>query len=65
LIDKDGHAILADYGLALKGITMQSKIKNFCGSVKYLAPEMLKRVGYGLSLDWYNFGVFIYEMLTG
>ena len=65
LLDKDGHAILADFGLAKHGITMKEKTKSFCGSVKYLAPEMLNRQGSSLALDWYNLGIFIYEMLSG
>jgi len=26
---------------------------------------MVKKVGHGKSVDWYLFGVLIYEMLTG
>lgn len=65
VIDKDGHAILADYGLAKMGISMKHRTNAFCGSIKYLAPEMLFRKGYTLTLDWYTFGIFIYEMLSG
>jgi len=39
--------------------------KSFCGSYAYLAPEMLKKVGHGKAVDWYLFGVIIYEMLCG
>ena len=39
--------------------------KSFCGSYAYLAPEMVKKVGHGKSVDWYLFGVLIYEMLCG
>lgn len=34
-------------------------------SIAYLAPEMLKRRGHGKGVDWYLFGVVMYEMLTG
>ena len=39
--------------------------KSFCGSVAYLAPEMLKRQGHGKSVDWYLLGVLFYEMIIG
>jgi len=39
--------------------------KSFCGSVAYLAPEMIKRSGHGKAVDWYLFGVLMYEMLVG
>jgi len=38
---------------------------SFCGSVAYLAPEMLRRQGHTKSIDWYLLGVLIYEMLVG
>ena len=39
--------------------------RSFCGSVAYLAPEMLRRAGHNKSIDWYLVGVLTYEMLTG
>lgn len=39
--------------------------ESFCGSVAYLAPEMLKRCGHGKAVDWYLLGVLFYEMLVG
>jgi len=39
--------------------------KSFCGSVAYLAPEMLRKVGHGKSVDWYLLGVLLYEMIVG
>lgn len=44
---------------------VQKGAQTFCGSVKYLAPEMLKKAGHGQSLDWYLLGVLLYEMLVG
>lgn len=39
--------------------------KSFCGSVAYLAPEIIDKTGHGKSLDWYTYGLFLYEMLVG
>ncbi|CAD8112640.1 unnamed protein product [Paramecium sonneborni] len=63
VIDKDGHALLTDFGLA-KELNAQ-RATSFCGSYAYLAPEMLNKSGHGYPLDWYLFGVFIYELVQG
>lgn len=66
VIDHEGHAQLTDFGLSKEGVLEGSQgAKSFCGSVAYLAPEMLKRVGHGKSVDWYLLGVLLYEMLVG
>ncbi len=65
VIDQDGHAMLCDYGLAKFNMSYTKNTDSFCGSVAYLAPEMLQRQGHNLCIDWYLFGILIYEMLAG
>ena len=66
VIANDGHTKLIDFGMAKTNITeVQKGAKTFCGSVKYLAPEMLRKIGHGQALDWYLLGVLLYEMLVG
>ena len=65
VIDKDGHALIIDFGLSKEGITNNGKTTSFCGSRGYLAPEMLKRCGYGKSIDFYHLGILLFEMLLG
>jgi len=65
VLDEDGHALLTDFGLSKEGVMDNMMSKSFCGSVAYLAPEMLKKSGHGKSVDWYLLGVLIYEMLVG
>lgn len=66
VIDNDGHASLIDFGMAKQGISLPDKGANtFCGSIKYLAPEMLTKQGHGKALDWYLLGILLYEMLVG
>jgi serine/threonine protein kinase len=66
VIDDEGHAMLTDFGLSKEGVLeVNQGAKSFCGSVAYLAPEMLRKAGHGKSVDWYLLGVLLYEMLVG
>lgn len=66
LLDQEGHVMLTDFGLSKESVPEYiNGAKSFCGSVAYLAPEMLKRAGHGKAVDWYLVGVVLYELLTG
>ena len=43
----------------------EGKSSSFCGSIAYLAPEMLRRQAHSHMLDLYGLGVLLYEMLVG
>ncbi|CAH2079982.1 unnamed protein product [Thlaspi arvense] len=38
---------------------------SFVGTHEYLAPEIIRGDGHGSSVDWWTFGIFLYELLTG
>eukprot|EP00826_Nyctotherus_ovalis_P064810 TRINITY_DN9514_c0_g2_i2.p1 TRINITY_DN9514_c0_g2~~TRINITY_DN9514_c0_g2_i2.p1 ORF type:complete len:239 (+),score=59.27 TRINITY_DN9514_c0_g2_i2:1533-2249(+) len=65
VLDGEGHALLIDFGLSKQGVKGSEFTASFCGSVAYLAPEMVKKSGHGRSVDWYLLGVLLYEMLVG
>jgi protein-serine/threonine kinase len=65
VLDEEGHAKLTDFGLSKEGVLDNTMASSFCGSVAYLAPEVLKRQGHGKAVDWYLLGVLFYEMLVG
>lgn len=65
VIDSEGHALLTDFGLSKEGVFDGSSTNSFCGSIAYLAPEILRKNGHGKCVDWYLLGVFLFEMLVG
>ncbi|KAM7324908.1 hypothetical protein ACRRTK_015162 [Alexandromys fortis] len=65
LIDGDGNAKLCDFGMAIQLVEGQ-KLEELCGSLLYIAPEMLARKPYdGLAVDMWSLGVVLYAMVTG
>lgn len=65
VLDTEGHALLTDFGLAKELKASNGTTQSFCGSVAYLAPEVLSRQGHSFSVDYYLLGVLLYEMLVG
>ncbi|KAK1168290.1 ribosomal protein S6 kinase alpha-3 isoform X3 [Acipenser oxyrinchus oxyrinchus] len=65
LLDEEGHIKLTDFGLSKESIDHEKKAYSFCGTVEYMAPEVVNRRGHSQSADWWSFGVLMFEMLTG
>lgn len=65
LLDAEGHVKLTDFGLSKESIFEEKKTFSFCGTVEYMAPEVVNRKGHGTAADWWSYGVLMFEMLTG
>ncbi|KAI4130662.1 MAG: hypothetical protein LQ338_001639 [Usnochroma carphineum] len=72
LIDAEGHIKLVDFGFAKKVETRETY--TLCGTPEYLAPEVIRnsahfdnslKPGHGTAVDWWAFGILVYEFLVG
>ena len=62
LLDANGHLKLSGLGC---GKIILDRSYTIVGSLPYVAPEVLLNEGHGLAVDWWAFGVLLYEMTTG
>ena len=63
LITASGHIKLSDFGLS-KELNI-NKTSTFCGTLSYLAPEIVSHHSYSYEADWYQLGVIAYELSFG
>ncbi len=65
LMDSDGHIALTDFGLSKQNVRTEACATTFCGTAEYLAPELLRGKPYGAPVDWWSFGILLFEMMDG
>lgn len=44
---------LTDFGLCKESIYDGGQTNTFCGTIEYMAPEILTRSGHGKAVDWF------------
>uniref|UniRef100_A0A8C4HSL9 non-specific serine/threonine protein kinase n=1 Tax=Dicentrarchus labrax TaxID=13489 RepID=A0A8C4HSL9_DICLA len=64
LLDEAGHIKLTDFGLSKESVDADKKAYSFCGTVEYMAPEVVNRRGHTQSADWWSLGVLMVHKLT-
>jgi serine/threonine protein kinase len=51
LVDKTGYLKVCDFGFAVR-LPLGHKTYTLCGTVEYLAPELLVGKGHNRGVDW-------------
>lgn len=59
LYDSGIVARVSDFGLSKESVDQDRKAYSFCGTVEYMAPEVVNRRGHTQSADWWSLGVLM------
>ena len=65
LIDQDGRARVADFGIARAGTSDITETGSVMGTAQYLSPEQAQGRPVDARSDLYSIGIVLYELLTG
>ncbi|KAG8192425.1 hypothetical protein JTE90_017956 [Oedothorax gibbosus] len=66
MLDVDGHIRLVDFGMCYcRNFNEDCMPCNYCGTPTYIAPEIILGKRYNQSVDWWSFGILLFEMLVG
>lgn len=63
VIDSGGYLKVVDYGTA-KVLPLSSRTRTLLGCAEYLAPEMIFCKQYNRSVDFWQLGILMFELLT-
>jgi len=64
--DRDGDVLkLIDFGFAVRRRIGGPKLYQRCGTLQYVAPEVLRDEGYDESADMWSVGAVVYSLLIG
>ncbi|KAL5280524.1 hypothetical protein ACFFRR_004483 [Megaselia abdita] len=62
LITSKGYLKIADFGFAKR---VEGRTLTLCGTPEYLAPEIVQSKPYASSVDWWAYGVLVFELVAG
>ncbi|XP_066876738.1 ribosomal protein S6 kinase-related protein isoform X3 [Kogia breviceps] len=64
LLDERGHLKLTDFGLS-RHLPQGTRAYTICGTLQYMAPEVLSGGPYNHAADWWSLGVLLFSLSTG
>ncbi|KAL5704473.1 Serine/threonine-protein kinase AGC1-7 [Ranunculus cassubicifolius] len=72
ILPKKNRKSKSDFGLFAGGSLPElmaeptnARSMSFVGTHEYLAPEIIRGEGHGSAVDWWTFGIFLFELLHG
>ncbi|KAK3523995.1 hypothetical protein QTP70_017508, partial [Hemibagrus guttatus] len=64
LLSDQGHLRLADFGLSRR-LEYGGRAFTICGTIQYMAPEVLSGGPYSHAADWWSLGILLFALATG
>lgn len=65
ILIKEGNIIkICDFGWCVQTDNMQQR-NTFCGTLEYMAPEMIQNKAHNHTLDIWSLGILLYELVHG
>lgn len=63
MLGTHGELKISDFGWSVKAPS--SRRQTICGTLDYLAPEMVEGAGHSSQVDLWSLGILCYEFLVG
>ncbi|KAF0030022.1 hypothetical protein F2P81_016753 [Scophthalmus maximus] len=64
LLSDQGHLRLSDFGLSRR-LKRGGRAFTICGTLQYMAPEVLSGGPYNHAADWWSLGIMLFSLVTG
>ncbi|KAI4880580.1 hypothetical protein NFI96_018138, partial [Prochilodus magdalenae] len=64
MLSELGHLRLADFGLSRR-LEHGERAFTICGTIQYMAPEVLSGGPYSYASDWWSLGILLYALVAG
>lgn len=65
MLDDEFIPKIVDFGLAVQVKTDDDEPTECCGTLLYMAPELLRGEGYSFPADVFAFGIILYQLVIG
>ncbi|KAH9811681.1 kinase-like domain-containing protein [Melampsora americana] len=64
VIRENGQIALCDFGFSKFLKNQNGTTSTFCGSPDFMAPELIKGDQYNFKIDWWSFGILIFDLIV-